>query len=114
MIFSQELIKRTLIILRIRHTTVAKVKEYFSRFGKIEGVQMHTNTPRPHAKIQFESFEQANSAFQGGQMVADGVSKHYIGDEFVFARFYIPDEDYDRRKVMIFKHCLLFVLSTKV
>ena len=93
----------------MEHTTVLKLKEYFSKYGNVEVVQMHSrNNGKPYVKIHFESFQQANLAMQGGQLLDDGASKHYIGDEFVVAKWFVSSEDRKRHKVMIFDQ-LLFV-----
>ena len=88
----------------MEHTTVLKLKEYFSKYGNVEVVQKNSkNTGKPYVKIHFESFQQANLAMQCGQLLDDGASKHYIGDEFVVAKWFVSYEDRKRHKVMIFK-----------
>ena len=87
----------------MKHTTVVQVKEYFSKYGNVEVLQRYSrNSGKPYVKIFFESYEQARSAIHGGQLLDDGASKHYIGDEFVVAEWCVSFDDLKRRKVMKF------------
>ena len=101
-IFIQETAERTLIAVNLRKCTVSELRDHFSKYGRLLSCNVYDeNTAKRHARIQFESVNQAKAAFEDG-VVNGNQSKHSIGNHTIFLRF---DSGRSRKYMVI---CIIF------
>ena len=82
----QETAERTLIAVNLRQCTLSELRDHFSKYGKLQSCAVYNDgTSKKHAKIQFESFNQAKAAFKNGSIEGNS-SKHNIGSDSIFLR----------------------------